>query len=142
MPSILPSTSPVTTLGVPTFILVTTGTGNFDGGYLDVLVNTGNGYIAVTSPGVKYSNGQVVLDACYEGFVDLQVTNPETNAWAGSIETSVDNKVSYLPMQCVDCTGTVDTTEYIVVDGDENGKGDTKCLNGIGGNTCALLATL
>ena len=82
MPSILPSTSPVTTLGVPTFILVTTGTGNFDGGYLDVLVNTGNGYIAVTSPGVKYSNGQVVLDACYEGFVDLQVTNPETNAWA------------------------------------------------------------
>ena len=105
-------------------------------------MNTGNGYIAVTSPGVKYSNGQVVLDACYEGFVDVQVTNPETNAWAGSIETSVDNKVSYLPMQCIDCTGTVDTTEYIVVDGDENGKGDTKCLNGICGNTCALLATL
>jgi len=142
-----PSISPVTrspsippvTLGVPTCILVTTGTGTFDGGYLDVLINTGSGYFEVnTGLPINYANNQVVLDACYEGFVGAQVTNPQTNAWAGTILSSVDNKASYSSMLCLDCSGTVDTTEYIVVDGDDNGIGDTECLNGISGNVCTL----
>ena len=103
-----------------------------------MFVNNGVGYIEVTTPDFNYAQGQVVLDECYTGLVDVQVTGPRTNAWAGSIESSVDYKASYFPMQCIDCSGTVDTTEYIVVDGNDNGSGDTKCLNGIGSNACTL----
>ena len=86
--------------------------------------------------GVNYPGGEVgdVLDECYSGFVGVQVSNSQTNAWAGGVEFSVDGKASYSPMQCVDCT-TGTSTEYIVVDGDDNGKGVTKCLNS---NVCTM----
>ena len=103
-------------------------------------MNTGNGYDVVTTTGIKYTQDEVVIDECYSGLVGVQVTGPDTNAWAGSIVSSVDYKASYSPMKCTDCTGTVDTTEYIVVDGNDNGSGDTECLNGIGGNVCTLIA--
>ena len=64
------------------------------------------------------------------------MTNSVTNAWAGSIETSIDNKGTYSAMECQDCTGDVSTTEYIVVDGNDDGKGQTQCLNG---NVCTLV---
>ena len=125
-----------------TCILVTTGTGTFDGGYLDVSVNNGDGYNMVTTPGVNYVKGQVVLDECYVGLQGVQVTNTETNAWAGSIESSFNSKGSpYSAMTCLNCTGAVETTELIVVDGDDNGIGDTKCLNGSIGNVCTLIST-
>ena len=121
-------------------LLITTGTGTYDGGYLDVYVNTGDGtYNMVTTPGINYDKGQIVLDECYANLVDVQVTNSQTNAWGGSIESSTDNKVTYTAMVCQDCTGDVSTTEYIVVDGDDNGTGDTKCLNGSAGNVCTLV---
>ena len=44
-------------------------------------------------------------------------------------------------MRCQDCTGVIDTTEYIVVDGNSDGQGDTKCLNGGTGNICTLVTT-
>ena len=134
----LPSLSPVPQ--EPTCLLITTGNGRYDNGYLDVLVDTGNGYDVVTTTGVKYTQDEVVLDECYSGLVGVQVTGPDTNAWAGSIVSSVDYKASYSPMKCTDCTGTLDTTEYIVVDGNDNGSGDTECLDGIGGNVCTLIA--
>ena len=46
----------------------------------------------VTTPGVNYVKGQVVLDECYVGLLGVQVTNTETNAWGGSIEYSVDGE--------------------------------------------------
>ena len=131
----------------PTCLRITTGSGEFDEGYLDVSVNKGDGagYIEVTTPGISYEQGSEVLDMCYTpGLVGVKVTNSRINAWAGRIETSVDNQGSYSVMRCVDCTGTGDTTEYIVVDGDNTGTGETKCLDGITGNDCTLinLATL
>ena len=132
-----PSISPV--IPETTCILITTGNGQYDNGFLDVFVNNGVGYIEVTTPNFNYAQGQVVLDECYTGLVDVQVTGPRTNAWAGSIESSVDYKASYFPMQCIDCSGTVDTTEYIVVDGNDDGIADTKCLGGVtNGNACTL----
>ena len=84
--------------------------------------------------GTYYTQGQTVLDRCYSRLVGVQVTNSLTNAWAGSIETSVDERDSYSPMMCIDgChgTSTTDTTEYITVDGDATiGIGDAKCFNG------------
>ena len=96
----------------------------------------------VTTPRVNYVKGQVVLSKCYVGLLGVQVTNTETNAWGGSIEYSVDGGVTYSAMICDDCTGTVKTTEYIVIDGDDNGVGDTKCLNGNAGNVCILAVSL
>ena len=115
-----------------TCVLIKTGTGEFDNGYLDVLVNTGTGYVIVKQ-GTLYTQGQTVLDTCYTGLVGVQVTNSLANAWAGSIETSIDERDSYSPMMCIDgChgTSTTDTTEYITVDGDATGVGDAKCFNG------------
>ena len=128
-----PSNSPIQDI---TCIRITTGPGRFDNGYLDVLVNNGTDYVQVTTPGINYPGGEVgdVLDECYSGFVGVQVSNSQTNAWAGGVEFSVDGKASYSPMQCVDCT-TGTSTEYIVVDGDDNGNGDTECLNS---NVCTL----
>jgi len=136
-PTNLPSSSPT---AITKCILITTGTGTFDNGYLDVFVNNGDGYNMVTTPGVNYGKGQVVLDECYVGLLGVQVTNPQTNAWAGSIEYSINDQSSYSAMICDDCTGTVETTEYIVVDGNSDGSGDTKCLNGNTGNICTLSA--
>ena len=147
-PSKSPTTSPAPTATLqPTCLRITTGTGTFDNGYLDVSVNKGDGagYIEVTTPDIIYEQGSEVLDMCYiPGLVGVKVTNSQTNAWAGKIETSVNNKGSYSVMKCIDCTGTVDTTEYIVVDGNSDGSGDTKCLDGSTGNSCTLinLATL
>ena len=42
-------------------------------------------------------------------------------------------------MKCVDCTGKVNPTEHITVDGDHNDNGKSKCLNGIDGNVCNLV---
>ena len=127
-----------------TCVFIATGTNPTDSGYLDVLVDVGNGYTMVTTPEIVYKQGEVVLDECYANLIGVKVTNSRINAWAGRIETSVDNQGSYSVMRCVDCTGTVDTTEYIVVDGDNTGTGEAKCLDGITGNDCTLinLATL
>jgi len=129
---------------VSTCILVKTGEGQYDNGFVDVSVDVGDGYNMVTTPGINYDKGSNVLDECFVNLKSVQVSNQQTNAWAGRIETSVNNKGSYSVMKCLNCDGTVDTTEYIVVDGDNNGTGDTKCLDGIAGNTCTLinLATL
>ena len=138
---IVPPTSPASQ---ETCILIKTGFDTYDNGYLNVFVNTGAGYFEVienipTTEAIIYNQGEVVLDECYLGLVGVQVTNIKTNAWAGSIESSVNNRTSYSPMLCLDCTGIVDTTEYIVIDGDGNGIGDTTCHDGITGNYCTLI---
>ena len=122
-----PSSSPVSQ--EQTCLLITTGTGTFDNGFVDVFVDSGAGYVNVTESGINWPAGSEVLNQCYSGLVGVQVSNSVTNAWAGSIETSTDNKITYSAMVCQDCTGDVSTTECIVVDGDGNGKGATQCLN-------------
>ena len=139
-----PTKSPITTNSPKeiTCILITTGTGQFDNGFLDVFVDTGSGYVEVNDPGINYGQGQVVLDECYSGLVGVQVTNTQTNAWGGNIAYSLGDKASvYSPMTCIACTGTIDTTEYIVVDGNDDGVGDTECLNGDSGNVCTLVVS-
>ena len=125
-----------------TCILITTST---NPGYLNVLVDTndGNGFVEVTTPDILYEQSEVVLDECYSNLVGVQVTNSRMDGWSGSVEYSLNDKSSpYLPMICLDCTGPVDTTELLVVDGDDTSSGDTKCLDGIAGNTCTLVARL
>ena len=97
-----------------------------------------DGHIPLNT-GKKYKKGQVVLDECYDELLGVQVTNQDKSAWEGSIKVSTDNKMSYMGMKCVDCTGKVNTTEHITVDGDHNANGHAKCLNGIDGNVCNLV---
>ena len=122
-----------------TCLLITTGSGQYDNGFINVFVDSGSGYVEVTAPGTNWPAGSEVLNECYTNLVGVQVTNSQTNAWAGSIESSTDGKITYSAMECINCTGDVSTTEYIVVDGDDNGTGDTKCLNGSAGNVCTLV---
>jgi hypothetical protein len=91
--------------GVEACLRVKTGGTQYDDGYLDVFVDTGdgNGYVEVTQSGVKHDQNSVVVEKCYSGgLVGVQVMNSDANAWAGSIETSVDGGVSYTPMVCKD----------------------------------------
>ena len=136
-PTPSPSKSPVVA-GLNTCLRITTGTGTFDGGFLDVSVDQGdgNGYVNVTNPGINYPAGLPVLEECYPELVAVEVSNQQTNAWGGKIEASIDGGATYIPMRCLECSGTVDITEYIVVDGDGNGFGDTKCLDG---QACKLI---
>ena len=130
-PSKSPTTSPAPTATLqPTCLRITTGTGTFDSGYLDLYVNTGTGYVEVTTQDTIYEKGSEVLNQCYANLIGVQVTNRLSNAWAGSIVSSLNNGGSYSPMRCQDCTGVIDTTEYIVVDGNSDGTGDAQCLNG------------
>ena len=57
-----PTLSPVPPEVTTTCLLITTGTGNFDNGFIDVFVDSGAGYVEVTTPSIKYAQGQVVLD--------------------------------------------------------------------------------
>ena len=117
--------------------------GQFNEGFIDVFVDSGTtGYVEVTTKD-DYALGETVLDECYDDFRGIQVTSNNTNAWVGSITSSVDNGATYLPMKCVDCDprSTTDSTLKISVDGDFNSLvlAPAECANGISGNNCTLV---
>ena len=126
-------------------IKIKTGGADFNEGYLDVFVNNGtSGYIEVTTKDLYAKNETVLDDVCYDAFLGIQVTSNNTNAWVGSIMSSVDNGETYLPMKCEDCTGSTASTASIVVDGNADGinLAPAQCLDGqIGypGNNCTLV---
>ena len=132
-----PPPPPPPTGPVDACVKITTGTGEFDEGHLDVYIDTGSGYVEVTSSSDVFVAGQVVIDKCYQGLVGVQVSNTLSNAWGGSIVSSRSNKLSpYTAMYCENCSGGAATTGYIVVDGNEDGIGDAECLNS---EVCTLL---
>ncbi|KAL7554862.1 hypothetical protein ACHAWF_018423 [Thalassiosira exigua] len=116
-------------------VKVQTGDGLHNDGSLKVWVDAGNGYVLEAS-----SSGwgiiQVVLDKCYGEIVGVKIQGHTNNAWAGSVLLSTDNKASYHPMTCPDCTGAT-TTESIAVDSNSDGgyMGAAQCVNG---QTCEL----
>ena len=120
----------------PTHLRITTGTSTYDDGTLDVEVDDGSGYAPVTTAGVNWALGDVVLDASYPTLLGVSVRNPTNNAWVGAIEYSSDGGVNYAPFVCTDCTEG-SSTARIAVDGDSSGayRAPTTCL---GRATCAL----
>ena len=122
---------------VPTCIRIVTGKSNFNDGYLNIFVDEGNGAEEVTIEDIDYAQGEVVLDECYDGVAGVMVQNKNHDAWAGMIESSIDNGASYFPMKCSkNCSGRKGgSAEVLVVDGNKDG-GDglnpepTLCLNG------------
>mmetsp|Transcript_4530 Transcript_4530/g.8414 ORF Transcript_4530/g.8414 Transcript_4530/m.8414 type:complete len:150 (+) Transcript_4530:417-866(+) len=116
---------------------VTTVSGENNGGYVDVQVDSGRGYVTVSTPGKYYNTSEVVLDRCFDKILGVQVKNENTDAWAGTIELSTDAKRTYSPFTCSNCNGTKNTTMPIVVEGDNNSidQTSTRCHNGA---TCSI----
>ena len=113
---------------------IVTGTVQYSDGTLDVSVDQGSGYAAVTS-GQNWATGSTVVQTCYTTLLGVRVTNPSTNGWIGDIEVSEGS--GYMPLNCTDCNVKGSTAD-IVVDGDSNGAGmaANECLNGA---TCTLV---
>ena len=116
----------------PICIIITTGTSNKSEGFLDVYVDTDDGFLQVTTPKKEYAKGDIVVEDCYTNFNSVHVRSKEKNAWDGSIFASVGDSGLYKPMICNDCTG-FQTAENIVVDGKAasySEHGTTFCFNG------------
>ena len=117
-------------------LLVSTGTAQHNDGTLQVMVNGEN-----VSPGSDtkvYIKGEVVVDECFTSMDKIQIRNPTSNAWTGSIVASANGRGSYDPLDCLNCLpGASILTESIVVDGngDATQQAETACMNGA---TCDL----
>ena len=115
---------PVPSFSLQNCLLVTTAA---NGGLVDIFIDSGSGFVPVSTFGRLYIQGSVVVDQCFDTLVGFQVRNQSPNGWTGSFELSTDGKVTYYSLMCSDCTGTTDTMP-IDVDGDAgSGSG---CLNG------------
>merc|ERR1712048_1162864 len=100
------------------------------GGTLDVRVNAGSGLVQEAT-GLN-AHGATVLDKCYTTEVSiLELQNPTTDGWVGSVEYSTNGGAAYTFLTCTNC-GVGSSSESIIVDGNANGAGvyPTECLNG------------
>ena len=81
---------------------------------------------------------EVVVDECYQSQeVLIQVSGPRNTGWRGTIEFSTDNKATYTPFFCSDCTGESNLAAPIAVDKNSNG-GSEDIANCLEGNVCNL----
>mmetsp|Transcript_26176 Transcript_26176/g.48162 ORF Transcript_26176/g.48162 Transcript_26176/m.48162 type:complete len:293 (-) Transcript_26176:594-1472(-) len=121
----------------PFCILVKTGSGRYNNGYAEVLVDSGNGDGYVPEAGGNHGRGQVIVDKCFADIVGVQVKGTNDDAWVGGVFLSTDNRVSYSAFTCDDCTGTTNLAANIIVDGndDDVNTATTQCHNG---TTCTL----
>lgn len=81
-------------------VKVVTGTQQSDNGIVNVYVDQGLGFSLVTQESKPYDEGTTVLDACYGNLLGLQVKNPDTDGWAGSILFSRTDGSPYHPGVC------------------------------------------
>eukprot|EP00581_Thalassiosira_minuscula_P004332 CAMPEP_0183747148 /NCGR_PEP_ID=MMETSP0737-20130205/67116_1 /TAXON_ID=385413 /ORGANISM="Thalassiosira miniscula, Strain CCMP1093" /LENGTH=753 /DNA_ID=CAMNT_0025982857 /DNA_START=9 /DNA_END=2270 /DNA_ORIENTATION=+ len=102
MPTTLLSTTPPRS----NCLLVTTGNDEYNGGPLDVFLDSGSGPALLSNSSITYAPGVVVVDQCFDTIIGIQVRNQNTNGWAGSFELSTDGRKSYFKLVCPDCTGT------------------------------------
>ena len=103
----------------PYCLRITTSTSSTHSGAngdLDVILDSGGGFVTVASAGSgDWNFGEVVLNSCYTIIVGLRVTNPTTDGWLGSIEYSSDGGESYGYLECSSCNGGTITTASIWV---------------------------
>ena len=112
-------------------LLVRTGSGTYNPGTVDILVDSGSSY-AISST-KSFSEGEVVMDQCFDTIPTVQIRNRKTDGWAGSIELSLDGRQTYFPMECIDCTGP---TSFSPITAD--GRTTTWCVDG---STCTLVVS-
>merc|ERR550539_2216558 len=110
--------------------VVTGGSSNNDG-TLTVSADVGGGLFEVASG--SFSKDQGVVSQCYSSPVVLvEVKNPTTDAWTGSVEYSSNAGGTFNAMQCSKGCHSPGSTASIVVDGDGDGtdQASVSCING------------
>ena len=116
-------------------LLVTTGNNKNDKGTLEVIVNG-----QIVSSGDKtreYKHGEVVVDKCFVSLDKIEVRNPTSNAWIGTVSVSSDGGASYSPLlDCPTCVNKGSRSGVIGVDGNDDPFAKIACINGA---TCELL---
>ena len=125
-------------------------------GYVNIWVVDAWGHRPLTWPSSgstnagSFSASSTVVDNCFPGFKALQVQSSATDAWRGTITSSVDGGLTYQNMACLakagatqygredqGCTGTTNSTADIVVDADSSStNGGCTCLNA---NFCTIV---
>ena len=110
---------------MPYCVKIQTGSGSsFHEGFLEVSID---GVIKV--PKTYFKINQVVIEACFETFDNIKVTNENTDAWKGSITVKIDGADKKL--SCDKCTGRSFENEVVVDgNGDSSDQAPTHCLNG------------
>jgi hypothetical protein len=101
---------------------VVTGESSNNQGYLTVaidLVEVASGY---------FDQGETVIDDCFSAG-NVSVMNTNTDGWVGSVSASIDGGATYEYMYCSECAGA-QITSFISVDGNDDGWGTSRCLNG------------
>ena len=75
-----------------------------------------------------YEKGKVVMNMCFFDLQIMTISNPSSDAWAGSISITDDGRPTKI--DCIGCSGE-SYSGSIVVDGDTTSLlADTKCLDG------------
>merc|ERR1719491_2727163 len=116
-----------------------TGTGRHNDGTVKITLDAGLGS-AETVAGGMFSNGQSVFSHCYSNPIAwVEVQNPTSNAWTGSIQYSTDSGETFDAMVCSKGCNSVASTSKIVVDGNSDGGGQAS-LTCLGGAACRITA--
>merc|ERR1711920_536613 len=79
-----------------------------------------------------FSQGQTVLSQCYPRPLSwVEVQNPTSDAWTGSVLYSVDAGATFNALTCSAGCSSAGLTRSIVVDGDASAaaQAPTSCLN-------------
>ena len=134
-----PSPPPASPFAPPASVClrITTGVGSNNDGSINIAIDTGSGYSWV-STGSSFSQGSTVLNNCYSALLGVQVRNPTSDAWTGTVESSNDGGSSWSPLSCSSgCQGGTGSAQFSA-DGNSDGvdQAATVCLNGA---TCTLL---
>ena len=104
----------VDTNGGPQCIQISTGSMDYDAGYLRVLVDRGNGFQEVVASNY-FDRGTLVYHHCdTDNVVQVAVENSHTNGWGGSIT------LNGAPMVCTDCDGSAPSEPFARVHVDGN----------------------
>eukprot|EP00585_Thalassiosira_rotula_P007180 CAMPEP_0196161200 /NCGR_PEP_ID=MMETSP0910-20130528/47215_1 /TAXON_ID=49265 /ORGANISM="Thalassiosira rotula, Strain GSO102" /LENGTH=1412 /DNA_ID=CAMNT_0041426141 /DNA_START=120 /DNA_END=4358 /DNA_ORIENTATION=+ len=121
----------------PFCVLVKTRGMAYSDGCMDVLIDSGNGYVPFSVPGAEHQKNDVVVDQCFSDLRSVQVFATTTNAWIGDIQVSTDGKLTYNALTCDNCSGTTSSASPIFVDGDGGSVSgvSTYCIDG---KTCTL----
>ena len=112
---------------------------NADAGYLSAYVETGDGEMVMLSdPTIRWERGSTVVEnVCFGSIVQVEVSGPSHDGWAGNIYYSLDNGSSWHQMDCSNCDGEV-TMPLLV---DRNGSPDDRFASCVGGRTCSVVVS-
>lgn len=112
----------------PFALLVKTGSGQHHDGYIEVLVDSGNGFVSVAPYGF-YNLGSIVVDKCFPDIINVQVRTMNDNAWVGRyVQLSISVVLNVIFKSYLDLAHSIYPQSRTV-----NGQQNDICSNGMRG---------